>query len=265
MPAKRRTAAENKALLLAAAKELLNERGLASPVRAITLRSAYERSGVHQQSAYRLYQGREHSPQEEFQRDVLAHLLLDDPLGDITEAGSAVVEYLAAQSDVLNDGTPRERGLVFREQMRIATGSWVDAASRSHGLAVAVVAAVSDSNASETIMGSFDSPLEWHFTQLDQVLQLFGLTYRAGFTLSSMIQLSSVMFAGGYVADAMGSEPYVVLRDTGEGGRPQEWTATGILCEALCVRALDQDRASPVQTSLGPLSEGRILGERATP
>lgn len=74
-----------------------------------------------------------------------------------------------------------------------------------------------------------------------------------------MIRLSSALFVGSYLSDAMSSEPFVVYRATSPTEGPKAWTPAGLLCEALCVRALVPDPSSPIETSLEPLMQGEIL------
>ena len=99
----------------AAARALLPREGACQPGwESITLREAHLAANVPQQSAYRLYQGQDVPPQTAFHRDVLAHLLTDDPIYAFETTQNDVLSYLAGQHDTITSGTPYEMGVIFR-------------------------------------------------------------------------------------------------------------------------------------------------------
>jgi len=259
-----RTAAENRDLLLAAARRLLREQGLANPVHSVTLRAAYEAAGVPQQSAYRLYQGNDVPPQTAFRRDLLAHLLSGSPLSDFDATHTEVIDHITENYDVVtSSGTPYEMGVVFREMMRLATNAWVQAATESDGYVVLVTTAMATQGTDEeaplsSILRQNAAPNLGVFRSIhDAMTQLFGVRYKGGHTASGVIAMWHGMIHGHLIAGALDPSYSIVYRNTGLDGTPQPWTSVGLLCEALTVRAMEPDPAAIRSMSFEPLTEAK--------
>ncbi|MEL6893627.1 MAG: hypothetical protein AAFP84_18690 [Actinomycetota bacterium] len=214
---------------------------------------------VPQQSAYRLYQGKDVPPQTAFHRDVLAHLLTDDPVSAFETTQHDVIAYLADQHETITSGTPYEMGVVFRELMRLSTNIWVRTAAESPGYRVLLTTAVAVGDGSQadasSLLRSTAVPFTMHRDVHDAVIEMFGLRYTSGHTAERVIEMWGGLVAGNLVSSAINPSSATFYRDTGPDGSPQAWTSVGLLCEALTVRVMEPDPNAARSMSLAPLTE----------
>ena len=127
-----RKADESTAMLIAAGRDLLRERGLAPGLGRVTLNDAIERSGIPRSSAYRLYgglYGGNEGPLESF-RLALLESLIDDHLNRVGQHDEfrTVIAEEASRFDTADSA---ELALALREVIRRGIAANVASWSRT--------------------------------------------------------------------------------------------------------------------------------------
>lgn len=232
-------------MLVAEGQRLLFEKGTRTDPIGIDLADVIEGSDVPRSSAYRAFSHETLSPQEAFTEALAMSLISTETHGDLEAVTGAALELLVANPDIFDTGTPRELALFMQQLIRVVIRSNIEALQRSKmvWIYLSTLAAVGQSpNPSE-------HPLTPTLRSADRTEAMvlfyrdmadnFGLRLRAGWSWERLDAAVSATVMGtgsrmGLIDDLDG-----IMRDTGEDGELQDWSACACLVEGLMMVALE--------------------------
>jgi hypothetical protein len=228
-------------LLLETGRTMLSEDGLGTGAEALTFKRVFDRledeHGIRLTNASVI--GRVWRNQAEFQADVLAAIALTENENEFDHTIGIVGPILAA-ADVT---TPAARTAVLRELCRVGGAANLQAMRESTNwpmwISVWAVAAGQEPREDRkklvaALMSgyeSFNDKIEVAYTA---ILDFLGFRLRSPFTVRQFTVAADSLGQGCGLRDRVDdAQQELVIRDTGPGGTPQEWTLFAIAFEAL--------------------------------
>ncbi len=252
---KYRKAADSKAQLIAAGRELLAERGLAPGLSRVTLNDAIERSGIPRSSAYRLYSGGP-GPLESFRVALLESLSADHLDRDNT--WGSVDGVIEQHTDDLDGDDPVRMATALREVIRVGVSSNIQDWIGSIGfyvVASTMVAASSpgtDSGADlELLQGGEDQLLKNIIPVYKSIADMVGLRLRSGLDWETFARVITSAVDGVALRHVIDPSLMAIERPTGPDGEIQEWTSAAVLFESMVYAYTEPD---PKRTMSADLS-----------
>jgi len=252
---KYRKAADSKALLIQAGRELLAERGLAPGLSRVTLNDAIERSGIPRSSAYRLYSGGP-GPLESFRLALLESISSDHLAG--AHRWDSVTAAIEAHVGDFDSDEPERMALALREIIRagvaISIRDWIESMG-FYVVASSMVAASSpgpENDADvEVLRSGEDQLVESLVPILRSIADLAGLRLRTGLTWDSFVRIITSAIDGIALRHVVDPVLMSIERATGPDGSMQEWTSAAIILESL---VFAHSEADPKRTNSADLS-----------
>ena len=252
---KYRKAADSKAQLIAAGRELLAERGLAPGLSRVTLNDAIERSGIPRSSAYRLYSGGP-GPLESFRIALLESLSADHLDRDSTWGSvNGVVE---THAEDLDGDDPVRMAIALREVIRVGVASNINDWIESIGfyvVASTMVAASSpgtDSSADLELLRSGEGHLlKTIIPVYKSVAEMVGLRLRSGLDWEGFARVVTSAVDGVALRHVVEPDLMSIERPTGPDGAMQQWTSAAVIFESMVYAYTEPD---PKRTTSADLS-----------
>ncbi|MEM7094740.1 MAG: hypothetical protein AAF567_17175 [Actinomycetota bacterium] len=234
---KYRKAADSKAQLIAAGRELLAERGLAPGLSRVTLNDAIERSGIPRSSAYRLYSGGP-GPLESF-RIALLESVSDDHLSR-EMSWDRVEELTTSFEDDLESGDAVRMASALREIIRTGVAAtfsnWVDSTG-FYVVASTIIAASSPGADAQADLDLMRTGVEGLVSRIIPtyrgIANAAGLRLRQPMTWDQFGRIVAAGVDGVAMRNVVDPSLSSIERPTGPNGEMQEWSAAAMLVESL--------------------------------
>lgn len=251
---KYRRAADSIVQLLAAGRELLDERGLAPGLGRVTLNDAIERSGIPRSSAYRLYQGGD-GPLESYRVALLSDVTED--FVSTAERFEALESILVASRTKVDEPDPRALGAALREVIRVGIDANVMTWAKStewQAVSSAIIASASDGEANvadrEMLTAGILRLVRGVLPLYRDMARLGGLRLRDGVDWDEFARVTSAAVEGVAIRHVVDPDLLAISRPTGSQGEQQRWGAAAIIFEALFVSYFTADPEAAVSADL---------------
>lgn len=251
---KYRKAADSKAQLIAAGRELLAERGLAPGLSRVTLNDAIERSGIPRSSAYRLYSGGP-GPLESF-RLALLEAISNDHMNRENTWGP-INEVIDEHKEGLESGDPKRLATALRQIIRVGVQENLNGWIESTGWYVVASSMVAASSPGAEAEADIELLRTGENHLVDSIMPIYeatakmvGLRPRAGTSWEQFARIVSGCLDGLALRNAVDPSLNEILRPTGPNGEMQTWTAAAVVFEALLVSYAEPDPGAPASADL---------------
>ena len=240
-PKDRFSADQAREAVLAAGRALLRERGLQPGFGNVTFNDAISRSGVPRGSAYRLWSlSDSRKPQDAFWDDLLVTTIASGSTNETETTHAVVDDYLSAQHDLVNNGTPADKAHILRETIRLGAEANIKSLAQSPEWYLQMASLASRSlvphpnPAIEEAHQEGNKVTTTRFIDLYRELgDLFGLRLRSNYTWEQFSTMAASAACG--VSVHWMHNPWVVniQRATGPDGQMKKWSGFGVLLEGL--------------------------------
>lgn len=228
-------------LVEAAAASLLT-RGVEIGLGQITLSAAIEATGISRASAYRSLADDDLDPQEFLRREVIVRVLNRDSRGATHRAiADAVAEVLEAEATALESADVGERTRAVRSLIRAGGAASYHAVAASTERAILIAAYGALSSQAEhapqwqkSALADGEREIARLFSELYSGLSLLvGYELRSEYTLSQFATAAAGLVEGISMRAGVSNDTDGLVRPTGRGGAPEEWTLFAVAFEGL--------------------------------
>jgi hypothetical protein len=245
----RRSKDELRELVMTAGLRILDEEGLGIAIADLTFKRVFERveadTGVRLTNASIIRRVWEN--QSDFQSDLLSAIAsASNSTGEMDSTVFALAPLLGG----LDLSTPEARLAAMREICRVAGRTAFDALTESRGWAlwvgVWVLAATGapgtvDPRIRDALVRGYLAGTEEWVAMHQGLLDIMGLRPRAPLTLRDFTVSTGALIEGCVLRQVGAEDLPVIVRPTGPGGAPQEWTLFAIGLEALARQFFEPD------------------------
>lgn len=236
------TLEQTKTLLIAAAIELLRERGIDVGLTHVPLSDTIERAGVTRSTAYRSLADDELPPQAVLHREILLYLLTRYTRGDtINTIGIEIAAELDRHAEALASGDVASRTRAMRGVIRVgANSSYKDVIdSPERAILTAIYGALQSSAVADwrhQALAEGERGLTVMFTELYSGLtDLFQYRVRPQFTMDQFTTAGASLIEGIAMRHGFNEQVVMVDRPTGLGGAPETWSLFAIAFESMFI------------------------------
>jgi len=240
---------EIRALLLQTGQSILREEGPGTGAEVVTFKKAFDR--LEQEKGIRLTNGsvirRVWENQAEFQADVLVSIALEENQEEIDLTVGAVVPILA-DADLTSVDSRRD---VMRELCRVGGAANLQAMRQSDnwplwigvwGLARNAEPAAHRDKIRAALKAGYDAFNDRIEDAYRAITEVLGFRLREGFALRQFTIAVDCLGQGCGLRDQVdNTHMEVIIRATGPGGEPQEWTLFAIGFESLVQQFFEID------------------------
>jgi hypothetical protein len=243
------TRGELRQLLLDTGRTILQEEGLGNGAESLTFKRVFDR--VERESGLRLTNAsvikRVWVNQADFQADVLVSIAADDGSAEIEFTADALAPFL----DRIDVSTVEARWRSASELCRVAGAANVEALERSPNwttwIGVWALATAGDPYAyrgriEAALVAGYEEFTERFVELYAGMAGMLGFRLRQGFTLRQFAIAAESLGEGCALRKRIdGSDMTGIVRATGPGGTPREWTLFAVGLEALALQFFELD------------------------